>query len=144
MIHLVSSTSIYRPIKHVFEFISVPENDFLWQYGTLASAQLSAGDPTAGVSFRSIGHFMGQRMQSIFEVTEYEPNSRYAFKSVSGILDSQTSYSFEMKRGGTVVSQSIQVRMIDPNQISEGVLEKKMKKQSRENLTLLKDILEGR
>jgi hypothetical protein len=40
MIKLFSSTLIERPIKQVFDFVSTPENDFQWQYGTLATASL--------------------------------------------------------------------------------------------------------
>jgi len=142
MINLNSSTNIYRPIKQVFEFISAPENDFLWQYGTLASARLSEGGTGVGASFRSVGHFLGQRMQSTFEVTTYEPNSKYAFKSLSGTLQSETSYTFETKRGCTVVNLTMQAAMMGPQPVSEVVLEKKMRKQFKENLTLLKDVLE--
>ena len=144
MINLISSTNVYRPIKQVFDFICLPENDFLWQYGTLASAQISEGINGVGASFRSIGHFMGHRMQSTFEVTDYEPNKKYGFKSISGPLHSQTSYIFEMIRGSTQVSLSIHANVINLLQMNEGILEKKMKKQARENLTLLKDVLETR
>ena len=43
MINLVSNKLIYRPITEIFNFISTPENDFQWQYGILASAQISDG-----------------------------------------------------------------------------------------------------
>src|SRR5215213_9715382 len=59
MIDLNSSTLIYRPIRQVFDFMSVPENNFQWQYGTLASARISEGAGNIGTFFRSIGHLMG-------------------------------------------------------------------------------------
>ena len=86
MINLISSKLIYRPIKQVFDFISMPENDFQWQYGTLKSAQVSEGGLRVGTFFRSVGHFMGHRIQGTYEVTEYEPNKKYGFKSLSGPL----------------------------------------------------------
>lgn len=142
MINLISNTLIYRPVKQVFDFISTPENDFQWQYGTLDSAQISEGDAGVGASFRSIGHLMGQRSISIFEVTEYEPNRKYGFKSLSGPLQSHTSYIFEIERGCTHINVSIQANAVNLLQFSEGILEKKMKKQLKENLELLKGILE--
>ncbi|MBK6791113.1 MAG: hypothetical protein IPG80_00930 [Anaerolineales bacterium] len=68
MINLNINTIIYKPVKLVFDFMSTPENDFQWQYGTLASARLSEGTNTIGSFFRSIGHLMGQRAQGTFEV----------------------------------------------------------------------------
>jgi|SRR5271157_1936434 len=142
MINLISNKLIYRPVKQVFDFISIPENDFQWQYGILKSAQISEGGIGVGTFFRSIGHFMGRRIEGTFEVTEYEPNKRYGFKSLSGPLHSQTIYTFELAGGATKVNIFTQASATNVFQSDEGVLEKKMKKQLKENLTLLKDILE--
>jgi len=134
---------IYRPIKQVFDFMSAPENDFQWQYGTLAASRISDGVNDRGTSFRSIGHLMGQRNLSTFEVTEYEPNRMYAFKSLSGPLQSQTSYAFEGAGGSTKITVSTQANVVNFFQAGEGILEKKMKKQLKENLAMLKDLLEA-
>ncbi len=142
MINLISNKLIYRPVKQVFDFISIPENDFQWQYGILKSAQISEGGIGVGTFFRSIGHFMGRRIEGTFEVTEYEPNKKYGFKSLSGPLHSQTLYTFELAGGATKVNISTQASATNVFQSDEGLLEKKMKKQLKENLELLKDILE--
>ena len=143
MIHLHIDTLIHRPIGQVFDFISVPENDFQWQYGTLASARISEGVSETGTSFRSIGHLMGRRVESTFEVTEYETNRKYGFKSLSGPVQSNTSYAFELEKGSTRVSMSTQVAMINFIQVNHGVLEINLKKQLKENLTMLKGLLEA-
>ena len=143
MINVDISTMVYRPIWQVFDFISSPENDFQWQYGTLASARISEGVGTVGTLFRSIGHLMGRRVESTFEVTEYEPNKKYAFKSLSGPLQSQTSYAFEIAEGSTKITVSTQAHLVNPLQMAEGILEKQMRKQLKENLAMLKDLLEA-
>ena len=143
MINLISSTLIERPVKQVFDFMSTPENDFQWQYGTLASARISEGASKRGTSFRSIGHLLGRRVQSTFEVTEYEPNRKYGFKSLSGPWQSHTSYTFKMSKDSTQIDISTQVTMINFFQVNQGVLEKNMKKQLEENMAKLKDILEA-
>lgn len=142
MINLTSSTLIYRPVKQVFDFITTPENDFQWQYGTLVSTQMSEGATRVGTFFRSTGHLMGHRIQSTFEVTEYEPNKKYGFKSLSGPLQSHTSYTFEIARGCTKIDVSTQAIAVNSLQLNEGILEKKMRKQLKEDLALLKEILE--
>jgi hypothetical protein len=143
MINLEMSTMIYRPVSQVFDFMSTPENDFQWQYGTLVSARISEGASQRGTSFRSIGHLMGRRIQSTFEVTEYEPNRKYGFRSLSGPLQSHTSYTFEIDKGVTQINISTQVNAINFFQVNQGVLEKGMKKQLKENLAMLKDLLEA-
>lgn len=143
MINITSSMLIYQPIKRVFDFITKPENDFQWQYGTLLSAPISVGDPKVGASFRSVGHLMGNRTQSTYEVTEYEPNKKYGFKSLSGPLNSLTSYTFEIAQGCTKVNITIRADVINPKDFNETLIEKKMRRQVKDDLSMLKDILES-
>ena len=143
LIQITSSTLIYRPITRVYEFISTPENDFQWQYGTLASTRLPGRAIGLGACFQSIGNFMGQRIQTTYEVTEYALNSRYGFKSLSGPLQSITSFAFDMVTGGAQVKLSMQANLINMIEFSENVMEKKMKRQFKENLAMLKNVLEG-
>jgi hypothetical protein len=142
VINLNTTVMIYRPIKQVFDFISVAENDFQWQYGTLESARVSAGVVGVGAFFRSVGHFMGRRLQGTFEITEYEANKKYGFKSLSGPLRLQTLYTFEIDGGSTKVNVSTQASVVDFFQIREGILERQLGKQLKENMALLKGILE--
>ncbi|HSL43599.1 MAG TPA: SRPBCC family protein [Anaerolineales bacterium] len=145
MIILDMSIMIDRPVGEVFDFMSAPENNFQWQYGTLATARLSEGVSSIGTFFRSIGHSMGQRNLSTFEVTEYEPNRKYAFKSLSGPFRLQTAYTFEMADNSrTKINISIQAGVVDFVQMDEGILEKKMRKQLQENLAVLRKLLEAR
>lgn len=142
MININLSTMIYRPIKQVFEYVTNPENDFQWQYGTLATNRLSEGVGAIGTLFRSIGHLMGRRVLNTYEVTEYEPNSRYGFKSLSGPFHTRTSYTFEIANGSTRVNISTQANVANFFQMDDGALEKRMKKQVKENLVMLKECLE--
>ena len=87
---------------------------------------------------------MGRRLQGTFEITEFETNRRYGFKSLSGPLRLQTLYTFEIAERSTKVIVSTEASMVDFHQISEGVLEKQLRKQLKENLVLLKGILEAR
>jgi uncharacterized membrane protein len=143
MISLDISTIIDRPVRQVFDFVSAPENDFQWQYGTLATARLSEGASKTGTFFRSIGHLMGRRVLGTFEVTEYEPNRKYGFKSLSGPLHSQTSYIFEMAAGSTKLHISTRAQVVNFFQMDERILAKRMKQQLKENLALLKELLEA-
>jgi uncharacterized protein YndB with AHSA1/START domain len=144
MINLNVSTIISRPVKQVFDFVSAPENDFQWQYGTLAAARLPDGASRLGSFFRSIGHLLGHRVQGIFEVTEYEPNRKYAFRSISGPLHLQTCYTFEVASGSTKISIATQAHAANFLEMNERLVERKMKKQFKENLALLKDLLEAK
>jgi hypothetical protein len=87
---------------------------------------------------------MGRRNLSTFEVTDYEQNKKYNFKSLSGPLHLQTSYTFETVNSGTQINVSIQASVADFHQIQDGLVEKSLRKQLKENLALLKGLLEAR
>lgn len=142
MITTTSSIVICRPVTQVFDFISSSANDFEWQYGTLASGQVSDGASRVGASFRTIGHLMGRRVQGTFEITEYEANRRYGFKSVSGPLHLHTLYTLDMTDGGTRIDIATQASPAKVLHVPERLMEKYMQKQLKEDLTLLKSILE--
>ena len=144
MINLASEKLIYRPVKEIFDFTSTPANDFQWQYGTLMSAQITDGAARVGAFFRSMGHFMGRRTESTFEITHFEPGKRFGFKSLSGPIQSQTFYTFEQTNGATKMTVCTQGSLLESSQAHEGVLEKLMKKQLKENLEMLKEILESK
>ncbi len=137
------NTNIYRPLNQVFSFVATPENDFQWQYGTLTSIQISEGEIGIGTVFRSVGHFMGHRIEGVYEVTEFEPNKSYGFKSRSGPMDSHTLYTFEVMGGSTKINIFTRISPGDLLKPENVAMEKKVKKQYRENLALLKGILEA-
>jgi len=143
MIKFDLNTDIYRPLEQVFAFVATPENDFHWQYGTLSSARISKGAMGVGALFRAVGHFMGQRMESVYEILEFEPNKRYGFKSLSGPIDSYTLYTFDLVKGRTRINHSTQISMGAPFQPNPTTTERSVKKEYRENLALLKNILEA-
>lgn len=144
MISININTLILQPVWEVFDFIANPENNSKWQYGSLESVQLSSGDMQVGTVFSSIGYFMGRRIQSDFEVTEFETNKSYGFETISGPIQLQTSYGFEALDRGTNVMVSSLInpggffKLIDP------IVARVTRKQFKENLTTLKELLETR
>jgi len=137
------TTNIYRPLSQVFSFVTLPENDFYWQYGTLVSDRISRGEMGVGTLFRTVGHFMGRRFESVYEVTEFKSNQRYGFKSQSGPIDSRTVYTFETMKGSTRISRSTELILGEPFKSNLLATEKTVKKEYKENLALLKDVLES-
>jgi len=144
MISINLNVLILRPVRDVFDFITNPANNSKWQYGSLESAQISDGGIRVGTVFSSFGHFMGRRIQSDFEVTEFETNKRYDFETISGPIQLQTSYNFEAVDCSTVVVVS---SLINPGgffKLMDPIVARVARKQFKENLTMLKELLETR
>jgi hypothetical protein len=143
MIHFDLNTMIYRPLTQVFAFVASPENDFQWQYGTLSTVHISLGEIGMGTLFRAVGHMLGRRIDASYEITVFEQNRSYGFKSVSGPVDSNTLYTFEMLNGGTRIAFSMQTDPKDAFQPGGAIVVRKFRKQYKENLAMLKSILEA-
>lgn len=133
---------IEAPIERVFNYMSTPENDFQWQYGILATATIPNRHNGMGIYFRSIGHLMGRRNLGTYEVMESSSNMKYRFKSITGPLHSQTTYTFKKVGDDTRVNISIRVGAVNFFRMNERILGRMMKKQLRENLAVLKELLE--
>ena len=144
MISIDSSVVIYRPAGMVFDFISSASNDFEWQYGTLASGPTSAERRLPGDTFQTVGHLMGHRMQSTFEVTHFDANRQYGFKSLSGPLHLNTMFTLEVENGSTRLNVATQASPTNAITAKEHLIEKYMQKQLRDDLALLKELLEAR
>jgi len=143
MINLFSTTLIQRPVKQVFDFISTAGNDVQWQYGALAASQLTQSPIGLGTLFSSLRYFMGRRLQGKFEVTEYEPNKKYGFRSLSGPIQTQTLYTFETHQGNTRVDANMQVNQSGFFQMTDAFVTRFAKKQLNDNLAALKNFLEA-
>ena len=144
MISINLNTLISRPVREVFDFITAPENNSQWQYGSLVSVKMSPREMRVGTIFSSFGHFMGRRIQSEFEVTEFETNKNYGFETISGPVQLQTTYNFESVACGTIVTVS---SLINPGgffKLVDPIVARVAKKQFKENLTRLKELLESR
>jgi hypothetical protein len=142
MIHINSTITIHRPVRQIFNFVSSTENDTQWQYGILASHRHTQNPIGLGMLFSSLSHFMGRRLQSKFEVTEYEPNRRYGFVSRVGPIQLQSSYTFEIFQGGTQVKATLHINQGGYFRLPDSIVARFAKKQLKENLTILKNILE--
>src|SRR5574339_861981 len=125
MIRFDLNTRIYRPLKQVFAFVARPENDFQWQYGTLASTQMSNGELGMGTLFRAVGNLIGERIEAMYMITVFDSNKQYGFKSVSGPVDSYTLYTFEISEGGTRVNLSMETNPRDLFKLHGAIVVKK-------------------
>jgi hypothetical protein len=143
MIRFDLNTHIYRPLTQVFAFVATPENDFQWQYGTLASTQISPGEMGLGTLFHAVGHLLGKRIETVYEVTVFEPHTRYGFKSVSGPMDEYSLYTFELSQGATKVTLCMETNPKELSKPNPSIVVKQFKKQHKENLAMLKSILEA-
>lgn len=95
--------TINAPIDHVFAFFTTPANDASWRGGV--KEMHAHGEPKVGsVVHQVIAGPLGRGINADIEITEYAPNSRYAFKAIGGPFRPVGSYDFADSAGGTDVT----------------------------------------
>jgi polyketide cyclase/dehydrase/lipid transport protein len=93
--------AIEQPPEKVFEFVTTPENDHLWSSTALERRRESPGPIRVGSRIRAVDKFLGRRIESVFEVTEHEPNTRSSIR-LEGPIEARGSYILEPLDGRTL------------------------------------------
>ncbi len=108
MIRVQTSVLVERPPPEVFAFISDFENNPTWQSGMVEAKFTSEGPLGVGSTYAQVAKFLGRRIESTFEVIEYEPNRMVKATSTSGAFPITFTRSVESAKGGTLVTALIQ------------------------------------
>ncbi len=137
------STTIKRPVEDVFAVLSNPENSPKWSSSSLEAEQTSPGPIGVGTTARSVGKFLGRRIESESEITEFEPNRKFAVQSKSGPFPFQASMNFEPIEGGTRVNVTFVAEPGGFFKLAEPLVMSMAKRQFQSDLENLKDLMEA-
>ncbi len=90
------------------------------------------------------GEFLGRRVPTIYEVTEYEPNRIAAWKAVSGPLLLKFQRTFECVEGGTQVTIRYEAELRGFFKPVMSLLARTVKRQHEGDLRKVKELMETR
>ncbi len=144
MAKLEHSIVIKRPVEEVFEFMNNPENEKLYRSGLIETELTSEGSIGVGSTTREVSKFMGIKMESTGEVTEYEHNRLVASKSTSGPIPFTFKTTFDPVPDGTKVTMEFEGEIGGFFKVAESVVIKTGMKQIEGDFAKLKNLLEAR
>jgi uncharacterized protein YndB with AHSA1/START domain len=137
------SSEIDRPIEAVFAFVTSPENDPQWQSSVLESELVGEGPLGVGSTTSEVRKFLGRRLESTARVTPYEPNAKVAYKSASGPVDYESTFTFESVEQGTRLTMVGEADTAGFFKLAEGLVVRQFEKEMQTALAKLKGILEA-
>lgn len=142
MIDIKSTTKIQCPPIEAFEFIRNFENAPMWLSGWLESRPTSE---TEGIGFTWVDvlEVFGRRVETEFEVTEFDAGRKLAFKSIRGSFPIRGIYSFAPAGDGASVTFALQGEPGGFFKLAEPLLTRMLQRQWDTNLANLKDVLEA-
>jgi uncharacterized membrane protein len=144
MIKVENSVIINRPISEVFEFVSNIENLPQWAGPVLEAKQTSDGAVGVGATQTQVAQFLGRKIETSQEVTEYEPNKKFSTKTTSGPLPMEIHYILEPAAEGTKVTLEGNVDAGGFFKVAEPLVARMLKTQTESDAANLNDLLEAR
>ena len=137
------STTIKRPAADVFAVISNIENVPKWTSGSLEAKQTSPGPIGVGTTTHTVNKFLGRRIENDTEVTEFEPNRKFAWRSTSGPFPVQASATLAEIAGDTRVNLTIEAEPGGFFKLAEPLIVSMAKRQFQSDFDNLKDLMEA-
>jgi uncharacterized membrane protein len=104
MIQIEKSIVIYRPVEQVFAYLTALDNGARWQSGVVEETKLTPGPVSLGTQFHNVTEFLGRRLESTLEVTEFEPGKAFGFRSISAPFPTRMIHRYEAVPGGTLLT----------------------------------------
>ncbi len=144
MIRLNFTQEIHAPVERVFRYVTDFRTASEWQDGVIESTPLTKSRTRVGTKVKTVRMLMGERLESMGEVTEFIPYQKFAFKSKGGPVRFSLSQTFTAANGGTQIATHMELDAADFIQVSEGVIAASLKQQSVEQERKLREILESR
>jgi uncharacterized protein YndB with AHSA1/START domain len=142
MVRVEFTVRVKRPPSEVFEYLTDIPNLPEWQ----SSAIEASADGPMGIGTRitEVRKFLGRRMESMLEVTEYEPDSRFSLKTLSGPVPFEAHHTLRAANGGTSLTFVGEGEPGGFFKLAEPLVAKQAERQFKGDFETLKDLLEAR
>lgn len=139
-----SEIEIEAPVREVSTYAADPDNAPNW-YEKIESVEWLTAPPVAlGSKMRFVAHFLGRRLEYVYEVTEYKAGRRLVMRTAEGPFPMETTYVWE-KLPGDRTRMTLRNRG-EPKGFSKLVaplMRGAMKKANAADLRALKSLFEG-
>jgi uncharacterized protein YndB with AHSA1/START domain len=142
MIDFTVETQIARPVHDVFAYAIDPDRLPTWQTNTVSAERLDDGPYGVGSRVREVHRAPGgKELESIVEVTAYEPDRAFALEVREG-TPIHAQLTFEPADGGTRMRLRAHGGLTGPTRLIQPLVGRMLRKQFTEQVATLKRVLE--
>ena len=138
-----ASIDIERAVEDVFAYATDLDTWPLWAGEVVEQEQTTEGPLGVGTQFKGVGRFLGRRIEVVNEVSAFEQNASFAFRTISGPIKSHNTLTFESIEGGTRVTESIDAELGGFFGLADPLVARMAGRQFATNLGNMKDLLEA-
>jgi uncharacterized membrane protein len=142
VITINESILIRKSQQEVFDFATNPANDPKWQ-GSAVSSEWASDEPAgAGSRIRTVNKFLGREIESMTEVTAWDPPNEFGFKVVDGPVPFEMNIQLNAVDGGTQIEVRGSAEAGSFFKLAEGLVGKQLQNQIQSDFKKLKKLLE--
>jgi uncharacterized protein YndB with AHSA1/START domain len=135
------TVTINRPVEEVFAFVADGRKAKHWRSGVL-DVDIVSGEGLGARYSQGVKGPGGRRIPADYEITEFEPNQRIAFRATAGPVRPEGSFTFEGMGTGTIVTFGLNAELSGWKRlVMGGAVQSTMDAEMRA-LDRLKDLLE--
>jgi uncharacterized protein YndB with AHSA1/START domain len=143
MIRFTIATHVDRPVPDVFDHVTDPSRLATWQTNTVSAVQEDDGPLRLGTRLREVHRTPGgKELESLVEVSEYEPDRVFALRVVEG-TPIHLRMTFEPADGGTLVRFGAHGRLHGAMRLAQPLLQRILRRQFTAQCGTLKRVLEA-
>ena len=135
-------TVINRPAAVVFAFLLDWRRGTEWQQKLLKVEQTSDGPVGVGTTVKEVRSLLGRRIETAFEVTEFELDRKISFESIGGPFPMWARYNLAPLPEGTEVAITVEAELTGIYKMTEPLVIHSAKIQLESDFALLKQLLE--
>ena len=142
MITVERFIQIDKPAADIFAYTSNYDNATKWQ-GGVESVEVDGNGNQVGGKYTEVRKFLGREMRTILEVTAYEPDVKWAAKTVTGPVPYEVTMTLEAADGGTKVTTHIDGEPTGFFKMAQGAVQSQLEKSLEGDLQRLKEQVEA-
>jgi carbon monoxide dehydrogenase subunit G len=136
-----NAITIARSPHDVFEFISDLENVPKWNYAIAETRKASEGPVAVGTRYRQL-RSLPNRSEETLQVTEFEPDRRFAFEGGLGPFKGTLTYELEEIGGRTRLTNNADLEPRGIAKLAAPIAAGRVRGAVAENLEALRQLLE--
>lgn len=144
MVDVLTEIDIRRPRAEVAAFASDPDNVRAWYENIKVVEWRSAPPLGVGSQLAFVAHFLGARLEYVYEIEELVPGERLVMRTADGPFEMETTYEWtDAADGATRMTLRNRGEPAGPTKLAARLIARSMRRANRKDLRRLKQILEA-
>ena len=141
-VDVLTEATIERPVGEVSSYAADPTNAPEW-YANIESVEWRTEPPVAvGSQLAFAAHFMGRRLEYVYEIVELVPGERLVMRTADGPFPMETTYTWEpVGDGSTRMTLRNRGEPAGFSRLAAPLMAPAMRRANRKDLAKLREIL---